>query len=463
MYFSTLLNKFPEIIRKLVCFLDDISLCASKNKTRIAISISLVVIAFGCGALLLNIKTPMVIDDFSYSMAISHDKGFYATAGEIIDFQYDHYMSWGGRTIAHIIAQVLLLLSPLVADVLNSLAYVLYAFLIYYHIKAKGKHSLMLFILVNCLIWVIQPNIGDTLLWITGSANYLWCTVIILLFLLCYRLYNNGEAKQTALKTIGMFVLGVITGWTNENTVAGLIIIVLLFIPYYKTNGWRIPLWTITGFIGLIIGYVILIKAPGNINRSIVVADGFPLPLSKVLLNLIAYTKEIVKSLGALNLVGLISLILLLYNSQDKKRNRNSVFLYLIYLTGTLVSIYVMIFSPQFPPRAWFGLVTFNIISIGIIFYHLDDTFVQIRRIKQSIVLFCMLLFAAIYIEGYFDVNRINKALMEREAKIEQHIATQTPCEIKVVVNRTKFGTSDTEFLSHPLTKYYGIPIEIVH
>lgn len=463
MYFSILLNKFSDFIRKILYFLDDMTTSFTRDKKRTILFLSLVAFIFGCGALIINVKTPMVLDDFAYSSAVRYNTGFLQTVLDIVDFQYDHYFGWGGRTIAHVIAQLLLWVNPLTADVLNSLAYVLYAFFIYYHIIARGKHSIGLLVLVNSLVWIVQPNIGETLLWLTGSANYLWCTVIILLFLFFYRLYNNNGARYTFPKCIGIFILGIITGWTNENTVTGLIIIVILFILYYKANRWKIPLWSIIGLIGLVIGYIILIKAPGNIVRSTTIGDEFPVPLSRVMLNFIAYTKETVKTLGSLNLLGLICLILLLSNSQDKVLNKKIVFLYLTYLIGALVSVYVMIFSPQFPPRAWFGLVTFNIISLGIIFNSLNSQIVVLRRIKQSVVLFSVLLFTALYIEGFFDVNRINNIWNERKEIIEKNSASQTPCIFENLESRSKFGTSDTEFLAPAISAYYETPIDIVY
>ncbi len=96
---------------------------------------------------ILNILTPLISDDFAYKFVYGEDR-LVSSVGDILESQKNHYYMWGGRSIVHFIAQVLLLLPPTIADLLNSFAYMGYILLVYYHIKGRGKNSLSLFVLV---------------------------------------------------------------------------------------------------------------------------------------------------------------------------------------------------------------------------------------------------------------------------------------------------------------------------
>ena len=56
--------------------------------------------------LVLNILTPLISDDFAY-LFIYGENVRVTSVGDIIQSQINHYYQWGGRSIAHFIAQVL--------------------------------------------------------------------------------------------------------------------------------------------------------------------------------------------------------------------------------------------------------------------------------------------------------------------------------------------------------------------
>ena len=74
----------------------------SKRKQIILILICIFVMM-----LLLNILTPLLADDFSYSFNTDGEK--LSSFLDVLDYQVTHYFQWGGRTVAHTIAQVFLL------------------------------------------------------------------------------------------------------------------------------------------------------------------------------------------------------------------------------------------------------------------------------------------------------------------------------------------------------------------
>ena len=81
-------------------------------------------------------------------------------------------------------------------------------------------------------------------------------------------MYREKENKKDKIYLIiGMFLLGVISGWTNENTAFGLIVITLLSTIFNKGKE-KLPKYKISGLIGTIAGFIIMIAAPGNYVRS---------------------------------------------------------------------------------------------------------------------------------------------------------------------------------------------------
>lgn len=425
------------------------------NKNLKLLLFSLLLILIFVLMLFLNIKTPLLGDDLTYSFIFnSTDK--ITSLKDIFDSQYEHYYTWGGRSVVHAIAQLLLTLSPLTMDVINSLAFIFLILLIYKHINHKKPLSISLLAGIFLLVWFLEP-FAETVLWITGSANYLWGTVIILAFLLPFRLYDNKKSKSlfiSAFKVIFMFTAGIITGWTNENTVAGLIVIVLLFMIYYhKFAKWNIPLWAYTGLAGVLIGYAIMIAAPGNAVR----AEGTETNLFLVSYRILRHTQAFINMLGILNLILIILLTVLI---KDKKENYKTIALKAcIYGLGTLAGIYVMIFSPAFPERAWFGVIVFNIITLGILAVNIE--YPILRYIKYGFVSLGLLSFAFNFFDVYKDVTMVAEIAKEREALIlEAKKEGKTEVIFEPYQVNTKYAVADATYGEPSLTKYYQITIK---
>lgn len=426
----------------------------SKRK-RLWILVSL--LCFGI-ILFLNVLTPMIADDFAY-LYIFGEKEQVSNLSELIRSQVTHYNLWGGRTVVHFVAQILLQMPHYVVDVVNSLVYLLFVFLIYKHIKGRNKeNSIALFILINLAVWFVIPMFGDTILWITGSANYLWGTTIILLFLLPYRLYEGRgcSAVQKIAFSVLMFVSGVIAGWTNENTVGGMIIIIILFFTFYRSQGWKIPIQHILGLLGVLAGYIIMIKAPGNFVRG---HDSIDLSLFVVLYRFFNHTQTLFIDYGLLIIVYLI--LIVLYNRFSEKKNLPDLYISFIYAIGGLAAVYAMIFSPQFPARAWFGIVTFLLISLGVILYKLNYNELFIRKMRDAVILIGCITFLFSLYSATKDIYRINKIDKEREILArEAREAGAEKCYFRMIVPKTKYVHGEDSETHLQLSYYYGIYID---
>jgi hypothetical protein len=166
-----------------------------------------------------------------------------------------------------------------VFNVCNSLCFVYLVWMLYCHATGgRKKDKPLLYALLALLVFLFAPLFGQTCLWETGSCNYLWTTSIVLTFLLPYRLQleENPPAKKKNF-WIWFLLLGIIAGWTNENTGGALILMVLLILLQLRRNHQKISIWMFSGLMGSILGYAMLILAPGNKVR----AQDFPAPMGK--------------------------------------------------------------------------------------------------------------------------------------------------------------------------------------
>ncbi|HNX59329.1 MAG TPA: DUF6056 family protein, partial [Spirochaetota bacterium] len=219
--------------------------------------------------LILNFLTPLLADDYRYSFIFS-DPGFHRVQSlhDVIVSQYHHWLDWGGRNIAHFFCQFFLMYDKSVFNIFNSLMYVIFTLLIYFHAAGiRSKFKPYLFVIINLLLWIFLPAWGQDILWLTGSCNYLWGSAFILAFLLPYRLsFLDSEKFGKYFATI-MFIAGIVAGWSCEHTASAVMVIFVLFFGYKLYRREKIYSWEISGFAGFIIGFTLMIAAPGNYVR----------------------------------------------------------------------------------------------------------------------------------------------------------------------------------------------------
>ncbi|SBW07993.1 conserved membrane hypothetical protein [uncultured Dysgonomonas sp.] len=431
------------------------SISNTKTKTR-ACWIVVIVICF-TAIYSLNRLTPIISDDFAYLFVYGED-GRITSIKDIIHSQINHYYMWGGRSVVHFIAQVLLMLPKYIADLLNTLVYISYISLIYMHIKGRAKNSILLFLMVNLGVWFLQPVLGDTIFWLTGSANYLWGTWLILLFLLPFRLYR-GKISTPILQilySICIFILGILAGWTNENTAAAMLVIIIGFFIYYRSHKWSIPVWAIAGFAGAVIGFIIMIAAPGNFVRA---GETTTFSLYNLSYRLFMWTLTFFYYSGPLFLIALISVITFSRFSRGDKKDKMK--LVLIYAVAAIAAVYAMLASPTFPRRALFGVVTFLIIAIGICLYNLDYKNVFLRQIRLVVVSVSLIAFSFTFYLGWKEINSYSKIVAQREAVIKQAKEEGLDyCEFKRY-NGSSYIHGEDPYSEVLMSRYYGITIKL--
>jgi len=403
--------------------------------------------------LILNFLTPLIADDYNYK----YIWGTNSRVSNIIDVfisQYNHYLTWGGRSVAHFIAQIFLIFPKEIFNIFNSLCYTAIVYLIYYLATNKNKNPYLL-LLIHFLIYFIVPYFGEDFLWLIGSCNYAW-TLLIMLFFLSY--YKKNSKNNSIINIILIFILGIIAGWTNENTAFGLSIIILLSLLEDKYRKIEIQKWKISGFVGILFGFIMMIAAPGNYVRQSIAEEksSFLIKYIKRFINCTLGIKE--------NLWIILIILLILFTYYMYKKIKPEIKVY-NYIIGAFVSIYAMIMSPQFPPRAWLGIVIFTIIPTITL---LDKIVIENRLIKYilfDVIIILSCLFLVDYFELSYDLKKYDDVLKYRQEYISKHrketdTFTFAPYEInnkKSPIHGKDLDQDKNNWLNKAQAKYYNV------
>lgn len=197
-----------------------------------------------------------------------------ACFGDILTSQWSHYLTGNGRLPAHMLVQFFLWKGKYLFNLLNSLVFVLLVLEIFW-ISDRGRVSLknlqagtLGWIFFS--LWAFTVNFGGVFLWVAGACNYLWMTALLLSFLILYvrkYLHMNTIVIHPENGKYLIYFWGVLAGWTNENTVCWIILMLGLWL-FKNRKEPGIEAWMWFGLAGLCTGYMFLIFAPGNMVRA---------------------------------------------------------------------------------------------------------------------------------------------------------------------------------------------------
>lgn len=232
--------------------------------------------------LILNMLTPLLSDDYFVAFvwpeglvingALPEDTRKISSFSDVFDSLKSYYYIWGGRIPGQSFITIFSWWGKGIFNFVNAFMAVLLVAEIYW-ITHEGKISLDFdpskVIWIFFALWSFNAAFVDTFLWLSGSCDYLWLMVLILTFLLPYvQDYYNPEVhgQKTLTFSSGMFLLGLVAGCSRENAICWLALILLywLFLCHKEFN---LQPWKISGFIGLCIGYAVLIFSPGSLTR----------------------------------------------------------------------------------------------------------------------------------------------------------------------------------------------------
>lgn len=305
--------------------------------------------------LLLNFLTPWIADDYTFAFAFDTGERLHSLP-QLLQSLYFHYFQWTGRVIVKFFAQGFTMLPKAVFDLCNAAAYLGLGLVLYRLARGRrsGAWDVAALVLIEIALWLLNPAFGQTNLWMCGSCNYLWATLGCCAYLLPWRYWLQKPFMARPWLAPAMAVGGLFAGWLSENTSAGLLVCLVLSLAAALRQHKKAPVWMWAGLGGALVGFVLLIAAPGNYNRAKDFADATPF-LTKYAVRFLTCL-NMLKDHALVQLLAFAVLFTLLWQQQRVKRDWQPLLWPLILLAGALGANFAMILSPFYYERSGHGV-----------------------------------------------------------------------------------------------------------
>ena len=438
--------------------------------------IILVVILFSvfCFMYILNSKTMLVSDDFPYHFVFSREPNentkFITNPIEIFGSMGTHWLTWGGRVSVHYLLQLSFMFGVDFFNIMNSIMFILLGFLIYKHINNSSEIKLSWLVTIYAAIFVFVPQPASTIMWKSGSVNYLWSSVLILCMTLIFKkhLDNENKIKDNYLNMCLLFLFGLVVGCSNENTGCALILAEILFIIAYKVNYKKIPKWAISALAGTILGYIFLVSSPGNFKRSELMYPYISYGIENLFDYVLKITRLTYTYLKEILITLVITSVFLFKEKDDIKSFIKNNCIQIIFFILAFISIYSLVISPAYPERCWmFAFVYLTVvIGINITKIKLKNNYIN----KIVIILMIILSISSIsqYSEAYYyigetydEINNQIKEIKKQKASgitdIRVHGIAQPEGKYNAFESNGYLNADPDNWINVWIAEYYGV------
>ncbi len=366
--------------------------------------------------------TPNMSDDIIYGDKV-------AQAGNFLDLfaqEYEHYMNHIGRSIAHILLRIFLFAGNKgVFNVCAGLAFCGLSLLIYVNITKARAYDLRVYLGILMLMWLFEPTISNSVFWETGACNYLFTALIMFGYITFFRRKYREDQKSSIPLVVGMFFFGLAAGWCNENTSGGVIfmVLVLIFCRWLKNRDFSgIRAFMVSGLLGNILGFAIMILSPGNTARS-EAADEAHTGLLAMAARFLKITLNIKDNYLLLVLVFMVLAIAIAYRTGGGKKFFEVSSSMLLYGLLFLVTSYALIAVPDSQLRTYYGASLFLMMGIAEGFAQVCNEFFKediIQIAGTSLIAILSVIFLFTYIQEGANLARIKREFDERDVYLTE-------------------------------------------
>ena len=309
---------------------------------------------------------------------------------DIVQSQIWHYINWGGRTVAHMILQILFLAGDRFIDIFNPFACLAFAAVGNIYFKKKNLWTLLA---VLAGIFALNPIWYETQLWQTGIANYLYLAIIYLPVVYLYIKETEKDAATDLSKKPGkaleiilipvMAFLGLLSGWSNENMGAAIFLGMAVCIVLVIRKNKKCPAWMIVGAVFTLIGSALLVLAPGNYSRADEALTQTDLSGMKALL-LRSYMVTFAFFVYLSHMLPVFLASVVFYKGIRRAKWFKGDY---ILMGIPALALAAMVMTPHFPHRAIFGICAFLLIlTIRLIDREKESIPVFLRRLAVVIL-----------------------------------------------------------------------------
>lgn len=220
-----------------------------------------VVMALACSVFYwMNVLTPYKEDDMGFTLIDGVWKPI-NSLGDFLQSCRNHYASTNGRLSDLVPALFAAFLGKGFFNVFNTLVFGLHAHLM--SLLSVRRRSITVLSLFLAVVGTCYPLPGETMLWMAGSAGYLWAITASLL--LIYVLQRRQGSRLGIGTGLMLFFGAMIAGGSNEATSFGFFAGLCL---YYLFNRRKFDRWAAVALAGYLLGLLLIIASPAAWNRA---------------------------------------------------------------------------------------------------------------------------------------------------------------------------------------------------
>lgn len=352
---------------------------------------------------LFNSVVPYYSDDWWHSFIHKADRSYptepVKSLGDILTSQINHYQTVNGRLLVTALVQAVVSFCPKwLFDILNTLIFILTAGLLTRYISPV-RFSASHFLLSAVTLFYLLPGHYDTMMWAAGAINYLWVAALVLILLLLWR-----KSSDTTFRPITyplFFILGLITGWSNEALSFGLAAGLFIEIICSYKSGIKPAQWCLSG--GAILGACMILFTPGswgrfhpssNFDITIYLQLFFALllPLLLILSLIILWRKE--KN----------------YCSTFMRQYRISIISSLAFIPSSIICITTW----QAAPRTCYGVALFAAIPLLHLLYQYVLPRITAHRVVKYGLLALLVAYTGILMVEHNRIEKAHRSIIEQ-------------------------------------------------
>ena len=404
-----------------------------------------------------TLKYPICSDDWSYFFV-------YGTAervrslGDVFCSQSVHYMTWGGRFVAHCAVQTFLMLNKEWFNVANALCYAACTGGIAILASYSGKKRLGIWLLALMSLWLLMPHTGSSMFWLTGSFNYLWSSCFFVLFLCCL------FSPERNLK-YGAILLGLIAGNGHECLAIGGVFALLLYSALTPRRDYLFYV----GICSCVVGMLTNVLSPGNMVR--LSGSESQESAAMILPYCVSLAKVIWQSMCSLTDISLVSarvlvIITLIVCFRCIKRGERGYVMPFCIAIGAIVTLGLNTVVKVYYPRSFYGFCFFSYMGFIMMLGERGITGMH-NRIYASVIIFVLLLNFIEIPRAYEAISslqevcsRVKQGVKKKQTVIEGIENWEQLCSCRYVES---YGLFDSTLRTNALKRFYGVSAISIH
>ena len=373
-----------------------------------------------------------------------------SSLADIFDSMASYYFTWSGRIFANGLAQLFVWLGKPSFDIANTIMFILLVTVVINLANTWLKMSRAALAWIFFSLFILSAAFVTSMLWLTGSCNYLWMSFFQLLFLTPYvKALRSHDPGSSPLKIALVFLLGLLAGWSNEAGALATICLTAFLVQRSKAQG-IFRTWMATGLAASIVGCAFMLFAPGNFVRLEVLYPDFSYTAEIFFANVDGFIRVV-----AADLIALVPVAVYFLKRNFGRLTEAEILMQAFSVTGLLVPTF-MLFAPEFNPQI-------SVTSLSFILVASTSALLELERLHFSLpkkfLRPVFVAFTAVFVVYfatfiYTDISIFNAA--RRQARYIQRNVEVDPVPLSPMQIRHRFEEIHGDKSATAYLKYFG-------